>query len=435
MVSIPISNTLIFFSCILISAFFSAAETAYTAVNKARLHHIAKEDSKKWSQIEKMYQDPKRVITTILIGNNISNVAASAVATSTLLLFFEQIHFPFNNVIRLSVITSIVTVILLTLGEITPKVFALKKPESTVLLFSPVLRTILKIFTPVIKILDILAYWIKKALGVEASVSEKPVLLEEMKMILELGREEGLLEKEKSNMLAGVFDISDTVVREIMTPRTDTVCINVNKAIDDAFNLFIEKGHSRIPVFEDRVDNILGILYAKDLLKQYNTANTANIRQLIRKAVFIPESKTIDTALQQMKRAKIHLAVVVDEYGGVSGIVTMEDIIEEILGDIQDEYDLEDGKDIKKISQDTYLVNAKINIKDLGEHILVDFPETDEYDTLGGFLLSRIGKLPEQGEKISYENLNFLVKEIKNQRIIKLEMSKTDLTDSKLSPT
>ena len=382
-----------------------------------------------------MYQDPKRVITTILIGNNISNVAASAVATSTLLLFFEQIHFPFNNVIRLSVITSIVTVILLTLGEITPKVFALKKPESTVLLFSPVLRTILKIFTPVIKILDILAYWIKKALGVEASVSEKPVLLEEMKMILELGREEGLLEKEKSNMLAGVFDISDTVVREIMTPRTDTVCINVNKAIDDAFNLFIEKGHSRIPVFEDRVDNILGILYAKDLLKQYNTANTANIRQLIRKAVFIPESKTIDTALQQMKRAKIHLAVVVDEYGGVSGIVTMEDIIEEILGDIQDEYDLEDGKDIKKISQDTYLVNAKINIKDLGEHILVDFPETDEYDTLGGFLLSRIGKLPEQGEKISYENLNFLVKEIKNQRIIKLEMSKTDLTDSKLSPT
>lgn len=423
MVTFPIVNTTIFFCFILISAFFSASETAFTAIKKAKLHHLGKKNPHKLAKLEAIFDNPKKLITSILIGNNISNVAASALATTSLLNIFDILNLKIYEGVELILITFIVTTILLIFGEITPKVFALKKPEVVTLSFSPLIYYILKIFSPIVDLFEYASSLIRKIFSLEDEVIEKPLLIDEMKMIIDLGKEEGSLETGKSKMLEGVFELSDTSVREIMTPRTDTVCINVNKNISEAIDLFIEKGFSRIPVFEERIDNILGVIYAKDLLKTTHKKEDSIISKQIRKAVFIPESNTIENALQQMKRAKIHLAIVVDEYGGFAGIVTMEDIIEEIIGEIQDEYDLEDGLDIKKVEKNKYLINARMNIKDLGDYIKKPFPETEEYDTLGGFLLSHLKKLPEKNEKIFYKDLSFVVKEIEKHRIIKLELT------------
>ena len=428
MQSISLVNIIIFFSCIAISAFFSAAETAYTAVNKAKLKHALKDKDKKWALLQHIYTDPKKLITSILIGNNISNVAASAIATSTLLAFLTT--FQISGSVAIAIITFIVTTIILIFGEITPKVIALKNPETVSILFSKPIQVVLIFFSPIIFTLDFVTSGFKKILNIEASVSEKNVVLEEMRMILDMGREEGLVEDEKSEMLENIFELSDTVVREIMTPRTDTTCININKSIDEAIALFTEKGFSRIPVYEERVDNVLGILYAKDLLEHHLKGKTDTIKDMLRSAVFIPESKPTETALQQMKRAKIHMAIVVDEYGGMSGIVTLEDIIEEIIGEIQDEYDSGDESYIKKLNNNHFLVDAKIAMKDLSDTIKCEFPETDEYDTLGGFVLSQLGKFPTKEEHLHYEDIRFIVKEIKKRRIISLEIKLPDTEKS-----
>ena len=224
-------------------------------------------------------------------------------------------------------------------------------------------------------------------------------------------------------MLQGIFDFSDTVVREIMTPRTDTICISVTSSVQDAIQLITEKGHSRIPVFEGKVDNTVGVIYAKDLLHIPKTELQEGIRKYLRKAIFIPESKNIEELLQQMKKARFHLAIVVDEYGGMAGIVTLEDIVEEIIGEIQDEYDTDESPTISEIKPNSYYVDATTPIKEIAEEIDVHFPESDDYDTIAGFVLSLLGEFPTRGTTVSYENIDITIKEIRKRRIISLVLN------------
>tara|TARA_A100001015_G_C14950998_1_gene696753 strand:+ start:389 stop:1216 length:828 start_codon:yes stop_codon:yes gene_type:complete len=259
-----------------------------------------------------------------------------------------------------------------------------------------------------------------KILNLESTSDNRQITIEEMKAMVEVGSEEGLLEKDKKEMLTSIFEFSDTVVREIMTPRTDTICIDVSASIQDAIHLIMDKGHSRIPVFEDKIDNIIGVIYAKDLLSVAKENTKDPLRKFMRDPIFIPESKTIESLLHQMKIAKFHLAIVVDEYGGMAGIATLEDIIEEIIGEIHDEYDTHEEHLIREIDTHTFEVSAIVNMKELGEFLDQEFPENEDYDTVGGMVLNELGTFPKKGEQLIYKSLLIKVKEVSKKRIISL---------------
>ncbi|MCP4049256.1 MAG: HlyC/CorC family transporter [bacterium] len=410
-----------FAAFILISAFFSSAETAFTAISRLKLRNLLEQKVKGSKQLHLILQNPKKLITAILIGNNITNVGASALATSMILDFLESIGIT-NFATSMSIVTGITTFIILTFGEITPKTIAIKKPEKLGLIISKPIYALLVILHPVIIFFTYLSKGISRLLGLSSTEVGKILTAEEIKTIVKIGEEEGILEKEEKEMIHSIFEFSETIVREIMTPRTDTVCIDVKSSVSEAIQLIQDKGHSRIPVFEEKIDNILGIAYAKDLLGVHDKNLPSEISIFMRKAVFIPETANIEDLLHQMKKAKIHIAIVVDEYGGMSGLVTLEDIIEEIVGEIQDEYDKDEKPEFIELKNGHYLVEASININSLGEKLNCSFPEDEDYDTLGGFVLSELGKFPSKNEKIAYKNIDIIVKDIYKRRILQLEI-------------
>ena len=279
------------------------------------------------------------------------------------------------------------------------------------------------LLSPVIAIFELFNKLINKILKSEATISKKSLSIDELKLMLDISHDDGVIEDDKNKMLTSIFEFSDTIVREIMTPRTDAICISDKETVQSAIHLIINEGHSRVPVYEDKMDNIVGIIYAKDLLNVSKESLTGNLRRFMRDAVFIPEYKMVDDLLQQMKNSKLHMAIVVDEHGGMSGLVTLEDIIEEILGEIQDEYD-QDEKEVIEISSNKFDVDAKINIRDLEDILDIEFPDDEDFDTLGGLVLSLKGSFPAKNEIITFKNLEILVKEIKKRRILRLEITK-----------
>ncbi len=415
---------IVFFVLVSLSAFFSAAETAFTAINRLRLKGMVHRNVAGSFRLQHILQNPKRLITALLIGNSLTNIAASAIATAAMLeaLYAAGIE---NYALTMSIITGILTFILLVFGEISPKTIAIKNPERFALLMTKPVYFTLIVFSPLIKFFSIIDRIISKLLMVSSSDAEKLLTAEELKAMLKVGASEGVLEKREREMLHSVFDFSEKIVREIMTPRTDAVCIDVNRSIAEVVELVLREGHSRIPVFEEKIDNIIGIIYAKDLLTVKKEDHKGNLRKFMREAVYVPETKNIEDLLHQMKKAKFHLAIIVDEYGGFSGIATMEDIIEEIFGEIWDEYDLESQAEFSELSADRFLVDGGMNIDDLAEKLEVKFPTDEDYDTIGGFVLSHLGKFPKKGERIKYKGLEILIKEVSKRRIIQLEIVRT----------
>lgn len=409
----------------MLSAFFSSAETAFTAVNRIKLRSLNEQNVKGAKRLEKVLENPKNLITAILIGNNITNIGASAIATAFLMDTFKLIGFN-NFAANMAIITGIMTFILLIFGEITPKTIAIKQPAQYALKITPAIHVVLWIFLPFIKLFSFFSLIISKGLGINSEVS-KIITAEEVKAIINLGEEEGILDPEEKHMIEGVFKVSEKVIREVMTPRTDAICIESTTGINEAILIIQENGHSRIPVYEDKIDNIQGILYAKDLLN-VDKNNNQTIKPFIRKAVFVPETKNIEALLQEMKNEKFHMAIVVDEHGGMSGIVTMEDIIEEIVGEIIDEHDIEESE-IKPLTDNAYEVDASINIDDLSKYLNFPFPEEDDYDTLGGFILSLVGEFPKKGSLVEYKNITFEILEIKKRRIKSIKCTIHDLEE------
>jgi len=415
----PVTNILALTLFFILSAFFSSSETICTAVNQVKLRNLIKENKSHAKLLEKIYENPRRLLTGILIGNNVANVAATALSTTILLQFLSSMGFK-NLAVNMSIITGVITVLLLIFGEITPKSLALKQPENWLMVYAKPLLFFLFILKPIIYLFEGVTILITKIFRIDQSVSTALVTLDELKTMVDLSQQEGVLEQDKKDMLQGIFDFSDTVVREIMTPRTDSICISVKNTVQDAIQLITEKGHSRIPVYEGKLDNTVGVIYAKDLLQVPKNDLQEGLRQYLRKAIFIPESKNVEELLQQMKKTRFHLAIVVDEYGGMAGIVTLEDIIEEIIGEIQDEYDTDETPMVTPLRDNMVLVDAAVNIKELGEIINFSFPESEDYDTIAGFVLSLLGEFPTRGTTVTYETLEITVKEIRKRRIISL---------------
>lgn len=406
-----------------LSAFFSSAETALTSLGHLKRKKLVAEKKPQSVYIEKLFQSPGRMITTILVGNNTANIAASIIATMVFVELLKSWGIE-SEMLVTGITTVFMTATLLIFGEITPKMFAIRNAEKVVPLISRPIYYFSILFFPIIELLN----WISnllirisrgKNLEKHSLVSE-----EEIKILINMGLQEGVLEEEEEKMLTSIIEFGDIVVREIMTPRLEIIAVDVESTVRKVVNVIKEHWHSRLPVYADKMDNIVGFIYAKDLLAAgpETRDDSTYIKGHMREAFFVPESKRIDELLKDMKKEKKHVAMVVDEYGGISGLVTIEDIIEEIVGEIQDEYDELEDDMLKKIAENIYIVSGLMNVSDLNNDLGTQIPEADNYDSVAGYIVDRLGKLPSKGAVVEDEHLRLITLHVASRRITKVKL-------------
>lgn len=419
-----ISQLLILLILILLNAYFAASEIAFISLNDTKIEKQAKEGNKKAKQIEKMLKNPSKFLATIQIGITLAGFLSSAFASDT----FANILAPtLNNIfpiisievfkkISIILITIILSFFTLVFGELVPKRLAMKYYEKIAYSTIGVIRVIAIITAPFVKILTIVTNFISKIFGISES-EEEIVTEEEIKMLIDEGQEKGAIEKEEKELLNNVFEFNDIIVSEIMTPRTDIFAIEINDDISKMLNEIDEYKYSRIPIYEETIDNIQGVLFVKDILKVLKDGKKLEARNIMRTPYFVPESKEIDKLFRELQKSKQQMAIVIDEYGGTAGLVTMEDIIEELMGNIFDEYD-EEEIDYKKIDENTYLVSGNASLYEIKKIMGVEIPEGD-YETLSGFLLEKLGRIPNENEDIVIEDgkLTFKIEDFEDKRI------------------
>ncbi len=401
----------------LLSAFFSGSETAYLSVSRARIRKLAREGDSRAKVLDKLLEMPNRVIITILIGNNLVNILAASIATSIAIKAFGSTG--------VGIATGAVTLVVLLFGEITPKSYSATNAERVALLVAKPIYVLMKLLTPVVLVLSRFAKFIVSAFGGEVRLGPF-ITEEELKMLVEVGEELGAIEKEEKEMISGIFDFDKMDVKDIMVPRIDMKCIEANSSIEDAKKLILETGHSRIPVYEGNVDNIIGILYAKDLLKFLNSGEKPEtLHGILRPAHFVPESKKLNELLNEFQRLKVQIAIVVDEYGGTAGMVTLEDVLEEIVGEIKDEYDVAEGEEFTMIDENQAVVDARVSIHEVNEKLMLSLPE-DRVDTIGGLLFNLLGRIPVQGEEVEVDGVVLRVESMRGRRIMKVRVIKKE---------
>ena len=394
--------------CLILSGFFSSSETALFSISNIKSLHVSRDGTSTGRLIHQMKEDSNTLLTTILIGNNLVNIGASALATGVAFRYFE------SNAV--SIATGVMTLLILVFGEIFPKSFA---SENSLLVARAVIYPIYwlsKIFWPFIQILKLLPpFW-----G-SLNITKETVTEDELMTMVEVVEEGGEIKEEEREYITNLFEFDDTFCSEIMTPRADMYVLDVEERLD--IKAILQTGFSRIPIIEDTIDNIIGILHVKDLFNHYLSLTNGkdhndglNVKKIMKKPYFVPETKTLDSLLQDFKSLKAHMAVVVDEHGGVSGIVTLEDLVEELIGDINDETDQE-PPDVVRLKGNKWLVTGKIAIDDLNREMEIEVPESNNYDTLSGFFLEQVGQIPKAGDSVEIDNWTAMVKEMDGNRI------------------
>ncbi|MTI49414.1 hemolysin family protein [Sporosalibacterium faouarense] len=402
-----------------LSGIFSGSETALTSITAAKIRQLKDHDEKSAKVLKKIKKQLNKILTTILIGNNIVNIAATAILTQLTSEIFTG-----SGGSATLIATGIMTILILIFGEITPKTFAAQNPEKIAVKVSNPLLFLSKILRPIIFILTKITGFVIKILGGDVGENSPFVTEEEIRSMVDVGEEEGVLRHQEKEMIEGIFDIDDTDVADVMVPRIDIVASSEDEPIKKVLDMIITYGHSRIPVFKDTIDNITGIVYAKDILPFVSSSGTEieekTISGLMRKAYYVPETKKVSHLLRELQQKKIHMAIVLDEYGGTEGLVTIEDILEEIVGDILDEYDNEIDM-IEKIEENKYLIKAEVSLEEINEIFDIDLPE-DDFDSLGGYIFSFLGRVPVQGDMIEIEDLSMTVVKLHNRRIKQIEV-------------
>lgn len=408
----------------MLSAVFSASETALTSLSPVKRRKLESEHPKTSKYILKLFTKPGKMITTILVGNNVVNILASTISTFIFIDIMTKMGIESESLIAASS-TLFMTIFLLIFGEITPKNVALMNSEFLSLKISRFIYYLSIILSPIIIVLNLLSKIILKI--TKGNLLEKGSLVseKEIKLLINLGLEEGVLEENEEKMLTSIFEFGDIIAREIMTPRPNIVAIEMKATLMQTVKLINKYGHSRIPVYRDRIDNIIGFVYAKDIFSVTTDkweATDSLSPDMIRPAYYVPETKKIDELLNELRKMKTHIAIVVDEYGGTSGLVTLEDVIEEIIGEIHDEYDVKEEEMITK-KNDAYIISGLINVSDLNNELNLKLPEDEDYDSLAGFMVNRLGKMPEKGDVYEDENLKIKVLHVYRRRITKLQLT------------
>jgi CBS domain containing-hemolysin-like protein len=394
--------------CLVLSGFFSSSETALFSISRIKAFHVAKDGSKTGELIVKMKQDPHTLLTTILIGNNLVNIGGSALATSLAISYFQ------SNAVGIA--TGVMTLMILVFGEIFPKAFATQYNVLVARVVIIPLYWLSRLFWPLILILN----FIPRLYG-SVNPAYHTVTEDELMTMVEVVEEEGEIKEAEKEYITNIFEFDDTSCCEIMTPRADMFVVDAMEELD--IPAILSTGYSRIPVIEDSIDNVIGVLHIKDLFASYQTLTASDeqitsldIKAIMKKPYFIPESKKLDSLLQEFKAKKSHMAIVVDEHGGVAGLVTLEDVVEEIFGEIIDETDRM-VPDIVRLKDNKWLVAGRINVEDLNKEIDINIPESVSYDTFSGFFLEQIDRIPQPGESVIIDRWTATVKEMDGNRI------------------
>ena len=405
---------------LILSGISSAAETALTSVSRIKLKNMVEEGDEKAIQIDRLLARPNTFLSTILVVNNVAVIVASSMATVLALRFSATL-----GEFLATILTSLVVLIFC---EITPKTAAVQNPMRVARALVNVVRGAAWLLHPLVVTLSAVTNSLVRLLGGQVKHHGPFVTEEELRLLVTVGEEEGVLEEEETDMIHSIFEFADTTVREIMIPRIDMVTLEGTDTVNEAIDLALQGGFSRIPVYEDTIDNITGILYTKDMIKQLREGHeTQLVRALVRPAYFVPETKKLDDLLREIRQRRVHMVIVIDEYGSVSGLATIEDIVEEIVGDIRDEYDREENL-YEQINAYEYMVDAKMSISEFDE--LMDTKlEGDDYDTLGGFLYERLDKIPITGDTITVEDLTFTILATRGRRITKVKVERVHKMD------
>ena len=415
------------------NAYFAASEMAIVSVNKGKIKRLAQDGNKKARLVEQLMDAPTNFLSTIQIAITLSGFFNSASAatgiSSSLAEVLQRWGIPQANTIAVVLITMLISFITLIFGELVPKRMAIQKAESFSMFCAKPILIISKVAYPIIKILSVSTTLVLRLFGIQDEDVEESLSREEIRSMLEDSREKGVLDEAAAEMMDGVFEFDEILANEIMTPRTQVFCIDIDDPKDAYVHVLMEMQYSRIPVYEESIDNVIGILNIKDYFTQAYQHGFAfvDIRKILRKPYFVPETKNIDDLFQEMQKLHQHIAILIDEYGGMSGIVTMEDLVEEIMGEIEDEYDDAQAMMLRKLYDDVYEINGRMPIEDLNEALQINI-ENEKYDTIGGFILDQLGCIPEDGESgtLYWNGIQFQMLEIRNHRIerIRVELPK-----------
>ncbi len=426
-----LANIIVLLILIFFNAFFAATEMAFISLNDNKIKMMAKEKNKKAIRIQKMLENPSKFLATIQIGITLAGFLSSAFAADT---FADKLApalnslMPFISVsawqsISIVIITVILSYFTLVFGELVPKRLAMKYPEKIAFTTCGVIKAISVVAASFVSFLTFSTNAISKLFGVTGEEQET-VTEEEIKMLINEGKENGTIEEEETEMINNVFEFNDKVVSEIMIPRTEIYALDMNLSINEVIDeLSEDKRYSRIPVYDETIDEIKGIVYVKDILLSQKNRNV-KIKNIMKEPYFVPENKLVNELFEDLRKNKKQIAIVVDEYGGTAGMVTMEDILEEIVGEIYDEYDKEQAK-YKKIDENTYLIEGNVAIYDV-EKILGIEIEEGEYDTLAGYLIEQLGKIPKENEKpvVETKDATYKIEKVKERKIIEVKACK-----------
>ncbi|MCG3085026.1 hemolysin family protein [Anoxybacillus sp. LAT_35] len=406
---LPLSLMFLLITLILLSAFFSASETAFSSVNKIRLKNYVDEKRRGSKKALYIAENFDQALSTILVGNNIVNIAAASISAKVATDLF-------GGSTGLVISTVGMTILILIFGEVLPKSLAKEHAESFSLLISDVLYMLIQLFTPVTALLVMLKKVVSKLVGQRADVPS--VTEEEIKVMVNLSEEEGVIDNKEKELVHRSLDFNDILVGEIFTPRIDMVAVEVNQPVEEIRDIFLRERYSRVPVYEGDIDNVIGILSESDFFSQLVQGKEVNVRQLLRTPLFVVESMRISTLLPELQKSKVHMAIVIDEFGGTSGLITLEDILEQIVGEIWDEHD-EAVKTFQKINDYEYEFNAELPLDEFCHILGIDELESSSH-TLGGWVFEMFERIPTVGESFEYETLTVTVRQVENRRIRKV---------------
>lgn len=402
-----VTQLIILFILLLLSGFFSSAETALTTVNKIRLRSLAEEGNKRAETALKITEDSGKLLSAILIGNNIVNISASSLTTT--------IAYNFGGA-AVAIASGIITVLILLFGEITPKTMASIHAEKMSLLYAPVINIFIKVMTPVIFIINGLSRFVLFLLRIDPNAKNNVMTETELRTIVDVSHEDGVIEEEEKEMIYNVFDLGDAKAKDVMVPRINVTFADVDTTYAELIQLFREDKYTRLPVYEGTKDNVIGTINMKDLLL-YDSKKEFHIKDILRKAYFTYEYKNISELLVEMRTASFNIAIVLDEYGETAGLITLEDILEEIVGEIHDEYDENEEENISAISDREYIVEGSTNLDDLNDTLDLEL-ESEDYDSVGGFIIDQLDRLPAAGDEITTEEgIRMVVEKLDKNRI------------------
>ena len=397
---------------IILSAFFSSAETALTTVSKITIRSMIEEGNKKAIIVDKIINNQGKMLSAILIGNNLVNIIASALSTILAQNLFGQYAISFA--------TGLLTIVVLIFGEITPKSLATLNALKLSLAYAKIIYSLMFLLTPAIFIINKMAYFFMRLMGIDPTKKIASITETELRTIVDVSHEEGIIEKEERQMINNVFDFGDAIASDVMVPKIDMTMADINSTYDELIKIFRSEKYTRIPIYQDSTDNVIGIINMKDLLL-YNPEEIFDVRKYLRSAFYTYESKKLSELMMEMKKTSVNIVIVLDEYGVTAGLITLEDLLEEIVGEIHDEYDLDEDEPIKKISENIYILEGQMKIDDLNDYLGVNL-SSDDYDSIGGLIIEKLDRLPTAGDKITIDSLSFKVTSMDKMRINYVEL-------------